>query len=212
MEKLGKFNLKLNAIPNGLEKYMSFTINNKLSFIDSFQFLSSSLDILVKNLSKNDFKNSSEEFDNNVLDLVKHEHILNVWKTFEMKTMKDYYDLCLKCNALLLPDVFEKFRNNSLKNYGLSASNYLSAPCLSWDVMLKMTKVEYKLIRDPDMYLLLEKGTIGGISYISNRYRKDNNKYLTLLRLGFLKVVFPGGRGGQFDPPPPSLIFQEELI
>ena len=45
---LGKFNLKIN-IPNGLEKYMSFAIYNKLSFIDSFQFLSSSLNSLVKN-------------------------------------------------------------------------------------------------------------------------------------------------------------------
>ena len=52
MQKLGKFNLKRNVIPNGLEKYMTYTVNNKLSFIDSFQFLSSSLDSLVKNLSK----------------------------------------------------------------------------------------------------------------------------------------------------------------
>ena len=44
MRELGKFNLKINFISNGLEKYMSFTINNKLSFTDSFQFLSSSLD------------------------------------------------------------------------------------------------------------------------------------------------------------------------
>ena len=43
MQKLGKFNLKINFIPNGLEKYMSFSINNKLSFIDSFKFISSSL-------------------------------------------------------------------------------------------------------------------------------------------------------------------------
>ena len=50
---------------------MNFTINNKLSFIDNFQFLSSSLDSLVKNLSKGDFKYLSQEFDNNVLDLVK---------------------------------------------------------------------------------------------------------------------------------------------
>ena len=50
---------------------MSFTINNKLSFIESFQFLSSSLDNLVKNLNKDDFKYLSQEFDNNVLDLVK---------------------------------------------------------------------------------------------------------------------------------------------
>ena len=46
MQELGKFSLKINIIPNELEKYMSFSINNKLSFIDSFQFLSSSLDNL----------------------------------------------------------------------------------------------------------------------------------------------------------------------
>ena len=50
---------------------MSFTINNKLSFIVSFQLDSPSLDSLVKNLSKDDFKYLSQEFDNNVLDLVK---------------------------------------------------------------------------------------------------------------------------------------------
>ena len=58
-------------MPNGLEKYVSFFINNKLSFIDSFQFLSSSLDNLIKNLNKDDFKYLSQEFDNNVLDLAK---------------------------------------------------------------------------------------------------------------------------------------------
>ena len=48
MQELGRFNLKISIIPNALEKYMSFTINNKLNFIDNFQFLSSSLDSLVK--------------------------------------------------------------------------------------------------------------------------------------------------------------------
>ena len=71
VQELGKFNLKINVIPNGLEKYMSFSINNKLSFIDSFQFLSSSLDSLIKNVDKGDFKYLSQEFHNNVLDLVK---------------------------------------------------------------------------------------------------------------------------------------------
>ena len=49
MQEPGKFNLKISVIPNGLEKYMSFTINNKLIFVDSFQVLNSSLDSLVKN-------------------------------------------------------------------------------------------------------------------------------------------------------------------
>ena len=71
MQELGRLNLKTNVIPNGLEKYMSFTINNKLTFIDSFQFLNSSLDSLVKNLGKDDFKYLSQEFEKNVLDLVK---------------------------------------------------------------------------------------------------------------------------------------------
>ena len=48
MQELGKFNLKRYVIPNGLEKYKNFTINNKLNFIDSFQFLSFSLGSLVK--------------------------------------------------------------------------------------------------------------------------------------------------------------------
>ena len=45
------------------------------------------------------------------------ENVLNIWDNFEMKTMKDYYDLYLKYDVLLSADVFEKFRKNSLKNY-----------------------------------------------------------------------------------------------
>ena len=55
MQELGRFNLKINVIPNGLEKYISFSINNNLSCIDSFQFLSSSLNSLVKSLNTDDF-------------------------------------------------------------------------------------------------------------------------------------------------------------
>ena len=54
-----------------------------------------------------------------------HDHVLNVWNKLEMKTMKDYHGLYLKYNVLLLANVFEKFRNNNLMNYGLSPSHYL---------------------------------------------------------------------------------------
>ena len=40
----------------------------KLLFIDSFQFLSCSLNSLVKNLCKNDLKLLNQELDTNVLD------------------------------------------------------------------------------------------------------------------------------------------------
>ena len=56
MQEINKFNIELNVIPNGLEKYTAFTINNNSVFIDSMQFMNSSLNKLVKNLSGNDFK------------------------------------------------------------------------------------------------------------------------------------------------------------
>ena len=57
-----------------------------------------------------------------------------------------------------------------MKNNGLCSSLYLSAPALSWDAMLNITKVELELISDPDMYIFFEKGMRGIVSYISNRY------------------------------------------
>ena len=72
--------------------------------------------------------------------------------------------------------MFEKLRNNSLKNYGLCPSHYLNAPSLSWKAILKITKTELELIPDPDMSIFFEKGVRGGISYISNRSSKKPTK------------------------------------
>ena len=95
-----------------------------------------------------------------------------------MKTMKDYHELFLKYDAFLFADVFDKFRNNSSKNYGLCPSLYLSSPALSQDKILNITKAELKSIPDPDMFIFIEKGMRSGVSYISNRYSKANYKYL----------------------------------
>ena len=62
IKEIIKSDVKVNVIPNGLEKYMAFTINRNLVFIDSMQFMNSSLDSFVKNLSDNDLKCLSEEF------------------------------------------------------------------------------------------------------------------------------------------------------
>ena len=59
-----------------MEKYMSFSVNNKLIFVDSFQSLSSSSDSLVNNLNKDDFNYLSQEFNNNILVLVKQKDLI----------------------------------------------------------------------------------------------------------------------------------------
>ena len=61
-KELSKFNCRVSVIPNGLEKYMSFTLNGNIVFIDSMLFLNSSLDEFVKNLGSEDFKYLSEVF------------------------------------------------------------------------------------------------------------------------------------------------------
>ena len=69
---------------------------------------------------------------------------------------------------MLLADVFEKFISTCLKYYGLDPCHY-SAPGLSWNAMLKMTKVDLEKIIDPDKYMFFEQGMRGGISYINKR-------------------------------------------
>ena len=98
-----------------------------------------------------------------------NEHVFNVWNKFRIKTMKDYYYLYLKRHVLFL-EVIEKLTNNSLKNYVLYPSHYLSAPGLSWDAMLKIADIRLELI--------LVKGKRGRISYNSNRFSKASSNYL----------------------------------
>ena len=107
-----------------------------------------------------------------------YNHVLNVWKSFNMKTLKDYLKLYNESDVLLLADVFENFRDICLKNYGLDPVYYYTAPGLAWDACLKMTKINLELLSDVDKLLMIEKGIRGGISIISNRYGKANNKYM----------------------------------
>lgn len=81
-------------------------------------------------------------------------------------------------DILLLVAVFENFRKTCLQYYKLPRCHYFKRPGLSWDAMLKMTDIKLELMVDIDMYQFIEKSMRGGISYIANRYRKTNNKYM----------------------------------
>ena len=60
-DELDNFDVKIKVMPNGLEKYMAFFENRNLVFIDSIQFMNSSLDKLGKNFLHKDFKYLIEE-------------------------------------------------------------------------------------------------------------------------------------------------------
>ena len=90
---------------------------------------------------------------------------------FNMKNMDDYHNHYVLKNVLLLADI-----DTCLKFYKLDPCRYFSSPGLSWDVTLKMSGEWLEKIIDIDIYLLIEKGLIGGISNIAKRYSKTNSK------------------------------------
>ena len=259
--------MNINTIPNNMEKYLAFMLGNHLTFIDSFQFMSSSLEKLVNNMTRcencdtgnpgkcikrsinskgrvvqhissfscgecrncknvgkpcmipnyGNLKYTSKTFQKGKLELMAqkgvypydymdsfdkfneklptkedffnnmnnehitdkdYQHAQTVWETFMLKTMREYHDLYLKSDILLLADVFENFRRTCLEYYKLDPCHYFTTSGLSWDSMLKMTDIKLELMTDIDMFQFIEKGMRGGISYICNRHSKANNKYM----------------------------------
>ena len=224
MQKIGDLirrdvNINVGVIASNFENYIGFRLGNHLTFIDSFSFMSQSLDRLSSNLSDNAFIYSKEAFPNdNEFRLIKkkgvypydytdsvgrfsdtslpsisdfysilndtniseldYEHAKEVWSVFKIRDLGEYHDLYLKTDVLLLADVFESFRSTCLAYYKLDPCHYFSAPGLSWDALLRMTKINLDLISDVDAQLFIERGMRGGLSYIAHRHALANNKYM----------------------------------
>jgi len=222
MQSLGKYKTtRISCIPNNMERYISFSLGG-LRFIDSFQFLGTSLEKLVTNLAQDGkqhfihlcrhFTDQAEQdmllrkgvFPYDYVDcperlletqlptaadfysLLNEEAISEedyaysqqIWNHFKCETLGDYHDLYLRTDVLLLADVFERFRKTAIETYKLDPAHYYTAPGMSWDSMLKYTKVELQLLDDPDMYLMVESGIRGGVSMITKKHAEANNPYV----------------------------------
>ena len=84
--------LTINAIPNNMEEYMAFMLGKHLTFIDSFQFMSSSLDKLINNIKKDDLIYTSKAFKGKKLDLIskKVSIPMTVWIVSENSNKQNY--------------------------------------------------------------------------------------------------------------------------
>ena len=125
---------------------------------------------------------SKESFYSNLnmedIDDIDYRHGNNVFKSFKLENLGHYHDLYVKSDTLLLADVFENFRDMSIKEYELDPAHFVSLPGLAWQVCLKKTSIELELLTDYDMLLMVEKRIRGGICHSLHRYAKANNKYI----------------------------------
>ena len=126
--------MNINAIPNNMEKYMAFMLGNHLTFIDSLQFMSSSLEKLVSNLPRQSLKYTSKRFKSEKLDLMVGKGVYPY----------DYMDSFDKFNEKLPPK--EEF-HSILNDEHISDEDYKHAQNV-WKTFKLKTMGEYH-----DLYL-----------------------------------------------------------
>ena len=130
-----KQDLNINAIPNNMDKCMAFTLGNHLTFIDSFQFMSSSLDKLVSNLPKDDLIYTSKAFKGKRLNLMSQKGVYPY----------DFMDSFEKFNQMELPNKDQFY--SILNNQHITDNEYDHANKV-WNTFMIKTMGEYH-----DLYL-----------------------------------------------------------
>ncbi|XP_067211782.1 uncharacterized protein [Linepithema humile] len=155
------FEGNVELLPLTKERYISFTKNVKDTMDQKSKLCIKLRSLTGETVSESDYA-----------------HATNVWQTFSIEDLGQYSDLYLKTDVLLLADIFQNFRNMSIKSYGLDPAHYYTLPGYTWDAMMKYTRVKFELLTDIDMVLFVERGIRGGLSQCSNRYAAANNKYM----------------------------------
>ena len=153
-----KCQMNINAIPNNMEKYMAFMLGNHLTFLDSFQFMSSSLEKLVSNLPRESLKYTSQRFKGTKLDLLVRKGVYPY----------DYMDSFDKFNKKL--PMKEEFYS-ILKNEHISDEDYGHAQDV-WNTFSLENMGEYH-----DLYL---QSDILLLSDVFENFRKTCLEYYKL--------------------------------
>ena len=101
-------------------------------------------------------------------------HAKTVWEDFELKNVGKYHDLYTESNTTMYLKIFEI----CLEIYELDPALFLIEPGLAFQAALKMIKVNFELLTDIDMLLMVEKGIKCEIFHAILRHVKANNKYM----------------------------------
>ena len=170
---------------------------NKSKFADAlikkgiypYEFVDSVEKLYINRLpEKQDFSSSlysgmidNEKIENNITDK-EYEQAQYVWNLFQCQNLKDYHEIYLKTDVLLLADIFENFRYNMIEKYYLDPLYSYTSPAYSWDACLSIPynekgyKINFELLTDANIFNMIENNMRGGISMVKNRYAKADDK------------------------------------
>ena len=222
---------QITVIPKSGKKFMAIKINNQITFLDSMNFLSGSLDSLnerikesceykivqqsslIRNVNKVIHRDSrlgtSKRFclllkkgsfpyewaksiddyslprlvpksafynsitDSNITDQ-RYKVAEEMWEEFDMKSMLDYMETYCLIDTLLLAQVFEEFRNESLNNFNMDPCHFISLPGFAYNAFLKHTEVNLEYITDHEIFEMLSSNLRRGHSFCSQRYEESS--------------------------------------
>ena len=196
-----KCQMNINAIPNNMEKYMAYMLGNHLTFIDSFQFMSSGLDKLVSNLPRESFKYTSQVFEGEELDLMVKKGVypydyMDSFKKFkeQLPAKEDFYSILN--NKHISTEDYQHAKNVwntfNLKNMGEYHDLYLASDILLLsDVFENFRKTCLKYYKlDPCHYF-----TSPGLSWDA-MLKMTNIKLELMTDIDMFQFIEKGLRGG----------------
>ena len=194
--------MNINAIPNNMEKYMAFMLGNHLVFLDSFQFMSSSLDNLVKNLPDEAFKYTQQEFKKEQFNLMKQKGVypfdhMDSFQKFvktELPTKEQFYSIL---NNESISDEQYKHAQNMWNTFKLQSMGEYHDLYLKSDALLladvfenfRKTCIQYYKL-DPCHYF-----TSPGLSWDA-MLRMTDIKLELIVDIDMYQFIEKGMRGG----------------
>ena len=102
-------------------------------------------------------------------------------KLFNIKNGRELTELYNKADVILLADLFEKFIEISISNFGINPLYHISLPGTTWSNGLRYTRVELELIKNVDLFQMFENGIRGGLSGVfGDRYIESDNNTVIL--------------------------------
>ena len=193
--------MNINAIPNNMEKYMAFMLGNHLTFIDSFQFMSSSLDKLVNNLPSEAFKYTCNRFKQEQFELMKQKGVypydyMSSFEKFnetELPTKEEFFSIL--SNEHITDGDYQHAQNVwktfKLKNMGEYHDLYLTSDILLLAVFenFRKTCIQYYKL-DPCHYF-----TSPGLSWDA-MLKMTNIKLELMTDIDMFQFIEKGMRGG----------------